>query len=269
MKLHLIINHAFIILFGIITNLSSAPVVCAKKEIAPRVMTIWWIFFNKPSECNFPRETRELECSYHDGVEMAETGQTYADLSILYGGGGITDKEGKLTLASTFYKSNCDLNVGQYGITAAQWFTPDSPESDIDVSPPQLGYCPSEGEGTELHIVIRDHGPIANSNEEEVLAQLTSHFPASCKSEGGSNLCLDVGNLALGPMTEDGTFTFPMENSVRYQPGCAARGKCTQVEEDLQLGGSGLTNLFTVTGDAIQTVIPIAIPDLPDGYFST
>ena len=87
MKLHLIINHAFIILFGIITNLSSAPVVCAKKEIAPRVMTIWWGFFNKPSECKFPWELRELECGFKDGVEMAETGQTYADLSILYGGG--------------------------------------------------------------------------------------------------------------------------------------------------------------------------------------
>ena len=185
--------------------------------------------------------------------------------------GGITDSNGRLLLISTIYKSNCAVDVGELNYDPEILFDTgrfsNETLGDFNTTAPQLGYCPSEGEGTEPHIVVGDHGPVANS-PKDVLAQLTNSVSPLCSSEGGPNLCLGVGGTGIGPITEDGVFDMPINNMKNFPSGCADAGTCDAVEESLQLGSGGTSVTFITTGDAIQVLVNIQIDHLPEGYFS-
>ena len=90
MRLHVVINHALILSAAII-NLT-APV-CAKKKkqgpIAPRVMTVWWGLFNKPSECkeyNTPGDRPGMKCGMEDIFDSFNN-SNLIQFSSLYGAG--------------------------------------------------------------------------------------------------------------------------------------------------------------------------------------
>ena len=176
-------------------------------------------------------------------------------------------------LIGTIYTSNCALegvtqlsldddSFGDSGVYGDQTI-----DSTVNATTPQLGFCPSEGEGVEVHIALRDHGPVTNS-PKDILPQLTNAVSPMCSSEGGPNHCLLVGASATGPITEDAVIDASIVNFMNFPPGCADAGMCDPVEEALQLGNSGSNALFIRTGDALQVIVNIQIDDLPEDYFS-
>jgi len=158
---------------------------------AERVVTMWWVLFNKPSACS-TNPAGPVKYGVPDIMGNAGGGTNAPNIAIINASGGISDSTGFLRLAAALYKTNsCALDVeadnGQY-----VW---GGPPPLYDGS--SFGYCPAEREVTEVHIVIRDHGPVT----ENKIKQLTTFTDPSCSQAeaGGSNLCVDIGAVGFPP----------------------------------------------------------------------
>lgn len=101
--------------------------------------TVWWVVFNNPDACV-------------DGCDGADLGNPAVEGSVLYATGGVVG-------ASGFGYFRADLEVGET-------------EGEVLFGPGLLDA------GTEIHFVIRNHGP-ASSDPDELEAQTTT-FEGGC-----------------------------------------------------------------------------------------
>lgn len=215
---------------------------------------MWWVLFNKPSACTSTPD-EDVKCGIMDVMKNAEAGTNDPEIVIMNASGGISDKNGFIRLAAALYKTDsCDLDLGSTTVGVDPQYTWGGPGALYTGS--SKGYCPANGENTEVHIVTRDHG----SMTEDKLLQLTRFTDPSCSQLGGPNLCVDNGSLGFPAMSGDGVVTRDMGYFEDIPPGCADAGECTAEEEAVQLSpGSNPVTLF-VTGDSLQVVAELMVP---------
>jgi len=222
-----------------------------------RATTMWWALFNKPSEC-ISDPIGPVKCGVADIMGNAEAGTNAPKIAIINASGGISSSDGSLRMVASIYRTDsCDLDLeadnGSYA-----WGGPPPLYAGNGSS---FGYCPTDGEDTEVHIVIRDHGPVT----QDKLLQITRFTDPSCAQAeaGGSNLCVDSGEVGFPAMVEDGSMSKDIGNFPKFPPGCAAAGVCEKDVEDVQLMlGSGNQVTLIRTGDAYQVVAEINLPSM-------
>ena len=229
------------------------------KKSAERAITMWWILFNKPSECA-ANPDGDVQCGMPDIMEVAQGGPNDAEIVIMHASGGIPNMDGTLRMTASLYKTcTKDLNlVADTGGALAGHYTWGGPPSLFNATTGSTGYCPADGETTEVHIVLRDHGPVT----ENKLWQITRFTDPSCSGDnGGPNLCVDNGIVAFPPMATDGLMTKDIGNFPMYPAGCAKAGDCEANVEAVQLT-AGMGNEITLikVGDALQVVAEITAP---------
>ena len=166
--------------------------------------------------------------------------------------GGISDERGFLRMTSTIYKTK-EPGLNLENNNRYVWGGP--LVFNIGGS---RGYCPAEGEETEVHLVVRDHGPVTGNK----LDQITMFTDPSCAAREGSNLCLDIGYVAFqGDVLTKDIGHFPM-----FPPDCSTPQSefgCSAEEEAIQLSaGMGNQVTFIRTGDAVQVVAEITLPKI-------
>eukprot|EP00568_Trieres_chinensis_P009720 CAMPEP_0183307460 /NCGR_PEP_ID=MMETSP0160_2-20130417/17375_1 /TAXON_ID=2839 ORGANISM="Odontella Sinensis, Strain Grunow 1884" /NCGR_SAMPLE_ID=MMETSP0160_2 /ASSEMBLY_ACC=CAM_ASM_000250 /LENGTH=271 /DNA_ID=CAMNT_0025471049 /DNA_START=54 /DNA_END=869 /DNA_ORIENTATION=+ len=234
------LNYAF-------ANASDETTDRALKKMAPplpRANTMWWVLFNKPSMCT-TNPSGPIFCGMPDVMAAGSNGNS-AEIAIISASGGVSDKKGKLLMVSTIYKScgTLDLQVDE---DLYAWGGPANF---------QRGYCPSPGEATEVHIVIRDHGPVV---EADKIAQISTFTDASCSQRSGPNLCVDSGVAAFPPSMSSGIETtdagcFPM-----FCPETCT--ECTEEQKSVQLiAGMGNEVTLKHVGDTMTAIAEITIP---------
>lgn len=142
---------------GVVTVLKS-------NELEPgTVVTLWWVFFNEPEKCK-------------NGCDVADLGLEVRT-DVMYADGHVIDESGKAVF----------VGRQQVGYTEGS------------VNPPLLGMPPiglGNAEAAEVHLVVRNHGPVIPGLEEE----MTSTFGAGCNDSPpsgvlgtpGPNDCADI-----------------------------------------------------------------------------
>jgi len=192
-----------------------------------------------------------------DDASNADNNDNPAWISIVHAAGGISDEYGRLTLTSTIYKTKECLDLADQAGQRDVWGGP--PAFNECGGSLTRGYFPAEGEETEVHLVVRDHGPPMDN----WLEQTTTFTDSSCAEKGGSNLCLDIGHVAF-PNSEK--YTQTIGHFPTFPPGCFTGGSCSAEEEAIQLSknGYGIPNLvrFIRTGDAVQVVARLILPQV-------
>jgi len=214
---------------------------------AERAVTLWWVLFNKPSEC------AGNGCDMNDVMSNAGEGSNYPQVSIVHAAGGISDERGFLRMTSTIYKTK-EPGLNLENNNRYVWGGP--LVFNIGGS---RGYCPAEGEETEVHLVVRDHGPVTGNK----LDQITMFTDPSCAARGGSNLCLDIGYVAI--QGEGNVLTKDIGHFPMFPPDCSTQPEigCSAEEEAIQLSaGMGNQVTFIRTGDAVQVVAEITLPKI-------
>lgn len=234
----------------------------AHKKSAERAITMWWVLFNKPSECA-ANPGEDVQCGISDVMKVGGGDPNNAEIVIMHASGGITNKDGSLQMVTALYKTCTeDLNlVADTEGALAGHYTWGGPENLFNATTGSTGYCPADGETTEVHIVLRDHGPVVAENK---LWQITRFKDPSCSQNGGPNLCSDVGAVGFSPMAADGSMTKDI-----FPAGCAETGECEANVEAIQLT-AGMGNEVTLikSGDVLQVVAEITVPKR-DGEDST
>jgi len=216
---------------------------------------MWWVLFNKPSEC-ITNPDGDVKCGVKDVMTNAGLGTNLPEIVIMNASGGIAKKNGSLRLAATLYKTDsCDLDLGDRdGIDQYTWGGP-SPF----YTGSSKGWCPAVGEMTEIHIVTRDHG----RKTDDKLLQLTRFTDPSCSQHGGPNLCVDNGSIGFPALSENIVMTKYMSHFDAFPPGCAdgTNPTCTADQEAVQLKlDAGNTATLIMTGGTAQVVAEITIP---------
>ncbi|MFT4937333.1 MAG: hypothetical protein ACI88A_000347 [Paraglaciecola sp.] len=182
-------------------------------------VTLWWLFYNNPDACISDPHGGSERCGIQDVFGQAfldsEAAGTpdpslispniAAGLGVVYATGGVTDRRGRITLSASAYLSNGMLSL-----------SPD--EGDTMVDPMGLGTA-FENTGAEVHLVVRDHGPVIAG---QVVTQISNFLEPNCSDprylfEAGPNLCQDVQFAVFGPDEEgtDSVFAFDHDNTVR------------------------------------------------------
>lgn len=223
---------------------------------AERAVTMWWVLFNKPSACT-TNPAGPIHCGIQDVMANAVAETNDPDIAIIHASGGISDRSGDLRLVGTMYKTDsCALDLGD-ATGSGDHYTFGGPPSLYTVNGSSKGYCPATGEETEVHIVLRDHGPVT----DDKILQLTRFTDPSCAQNGGPNLCVDNGAVAFAPMATNGVMTKDIGHFPMFPPGCFDAGTCDEEQEDVQLSaGMGNEVTLVVTGDTIQAVAEVKIP---------
>jgi len=223
------------------------------KVSANRVMTMWWVIFNKPSECTGgSMNPGEPTCGLSDVMNNSEEGTNSPQISIINASGGIPNKNGFLRMAAVIYETQCDLDLdSSSGNGHYLWGGPPNLSQGT-----KYGLCPAPGEQSELHIVIRDHGPPT----ENELWQMTRFTDPSCSVEGGpGNLCADSGVVAFPASNDDAVVTRSVGGFPTYPVGCFMDAKCTELEEAIQLRSGSKVTLIQ-TGSGYQAIAEISAP---------
>jgi len=232
---------------------SKMPKAPKSPKSANRVMTMWWVIFNKPSKCTGgSTNPGEPTCGLSDVMANNAEGTNSPEISIINASGGIPNENGFLRMAAVIYETQCDLDLesssgnGHY----------------LMGGPPNLsqgrqyGLCPATGEQSELHIVIRDHGPPT----ENELWQMTRFTDPSCSVKGGpGNLCADSGVVAFPALNGDVVVTRSVGGFPAYPVGCFMDAKCTELEEAIQLRSGSKVTLIQ-TGSGYQAIAEISAP---------
>jgi len=211
---------------------------------------MWWVLFNKPNKCKGGEG--KVKCAITDVMENNKRGTNKPEISIIHASGGISDKYGFIRMTSTLYKSQCALSLGpnRYG-----QYTFGGPQSFSNNT--SLGYCPSGKAMTEVHIVIRDHGPPT----DDKLLQMTRFTDPSCKQLDGPNTCADIGTTGFPQMKEDDTVKNDIGRFPMFPIGCAEVGNCTRIEEAIQLQSEESNEVTIIrVGDSLQVVAELNIP---------
>lgn len=224
-----------------------------KDKSGKRAITLWWVIFNKPSECTTD-PTGSVKCGVADVMDNAAAGTNTPQIAIMHGTGGISNRWGFLRLTAAVYKTkSCDLDLE--GAPYTDQYTWGGPAALYTGS--SYGFCGSDEE-PEIHVVIRDHGKVVNKNKIE---QLTRFTDPSCSDLGGPNVCSDIGAVGFAVTQIDDKYESDIGNFPAFPPGCAASGDCTEEVEALQLT-AGMGNMVTLvrTGDSYQVVAEIKVP---------
>merc|ERR1712160_138895 len=141
-------------------NPTSNPTPEPPRYSRERAVTMWWVLFNKPSECLHGADG--ALCGMKDVMTNANNVDNPAWISIVHAAGGKSEYWGDLTLTSTIYKTKQSLNLadpeGGY-----VWGGPPAFNN-----PETRGYFPATNEETEVHLVFRDHGPPSFSYLEQI-----------------------------------------------------------------------------------------------------
>jgi len=215
-----------------------------------RVLTMWWVLFNKPNKCEGGKG--EVKCGISDIMENNEGGTNKPEISIIHASGGISDKRGFIRMTSTLYKSQCALKLGPNDSGQYTFGGPSSFSTDTS-----LGYCPSDTATTEVHLVIRDHG----TPTDDILLQMTRFTDPSCKQVDGPNTCADIGTTGFPQMKKDDTVKNDVVRFPRFPIGCAIAGNCTRIEEAIQLQSEDSNEVTIIrVGDSLQVVAELNIP---------
>ena len=225
------------------------------RKRANRVVTMWWVLFNKPSEC-ITNPDGDVKCGIDDVMTNAGAGTNEPEIVIMNASGGIARKDGFLRLAAALYRTDsCDLDLGDRdGIDQYTWGGP-SPF----YTGSSKGWCPADGEMTEIHMVTRDHG----SKTDDKLLQLTRFTDPSCRQKDGPNVCVDNGSVGFPTMAGNWNMTRDIGHFAAFPPGCAddPDSACTADQEAVQLKlDAGNTVTLIMTGDTAQVVAEIMIP---------
>ena len=220
-----------------------------------RAITLWWVIFNKPSEC-ITDPTASVKCGVDDIMTNAAAGTNTPQIAIMHGTGGVANKWGYIRLTASLYKTKtCDLDLEGAPFTDQYvWGGPDALYTGTS-----YGYCGVDEE-PEVHVVIRDHGPVVKKDR---IAQITRFTDPSCSSVGGSNLCSDIGAVGFAASSIDGSWKSDIGNFPSFPAGCAEAGTCTKEVEEIQLSeGTGNKVEMIRTGDACQVVATLKIPKI-------
>ena len=229
-----------------------------KKKTAERAITMWWVLFNKPSECT-ANPSGDVKCGIKDVMMVGGGGENKAEIVIMNASGGISDKYGRLRMTSALYKT-CNNNLvleGNLTEAGEQHYTWGGPASIYNSTTGSMGYCPADDEDSEVHIVLRDHGPVT----DDELWQITRFTDPSCSQNGGPNLCVDNGAVGFPSMSGDGMMTADIGHFPMFPPGCAASGDCDTNVEEIQLTAD-MGNKVTLikAGDVLQVVTQVTVP---------
>lgn len=200
------------------------------KKSGKRVITMWWVIFNKPSACT-DGDGVDYLCGLSD-LMSANAGDNASRVAIMHAAGGVATKNsGFLRLTSTLYKTQCELDLenedGHYlwgglpGIYSEQGY------SD--------GFCPEEGENAEVHLILHDKGK-PSWRGSSLLVQLSRFMDPLCKMNGGPRDCESVGATRF-TASGNGTLSNPFYRFPLYPEGCVESGACTEVQNDLQISG--------------------------------
>ena len=228
------------------------------KKSAERVITMWWVLFNKPSECTANPDGDVKECGIKDVMMVGQGGVNKAEIVIMNASGGISDMNGHLRMTSALYKTcTRDLDLEGSIAGADDHYIWGGPSKLYNQTLGSRGYCPVNDEETEVHIVLRDHGPMT----ENKLWQLTRFTDPSCSQNDGPNLCVDNGAVGFPSMNGDGMMTKDIGHFPMFPPGCAASGECDTDSEAVQLS-TGMDNEVTIikVGDVLQVVTEVTAP---------
>jgi hypothetical protein len=100
---------------------------------AGHTVTVWWMVFNHPQACISGAST---ETPDDPRCGMADMGNAAAGLSVLYAAGNIVDEDG-------------EADFGAY-----------LQEGDTDGALPGMGLGLLDAAAADVHLVVRDHGPV-------------------------------------------------------------------------------------------------------------
>jgi len=240
----------------------------SRSSSSPRVVSMWWVIFNKPSKCKTnDGPLNGLKCTYDDLIKDFPD----ADIGFIHASGGISDDDGNVHMVSTLYRTstNCEKNLLNLNNKNDVCKTCGGPATLYDNQIQSYGYCNNierniidgydDNNSVEVHIVIRDHGPPVNllrlKND-----QMTLYTDPSCKSEGGKNTCVNSGYYGIPPITDDETESGQIGRYPGYQKGCAEDETCTTMEEKVQLKEGRV--VVTRTNDSFQVIINLKIPSV-------
>ena len=184
---------------------------------APRAVTLWWVIFNNPNACT-ANPGGEEQCGsadvfgqpFLDSVAIGSpdpsliSPNTNAGLAVLYATGGVTDRNGRVDLIASIYRT---------------------PDSGLNLTGPSVSDPMGLGVGfenpeAEVHLVVRDHG---RRSREGRLLQVTNFLEPYCSDPNlmffsGPNTCADIQFAVFGPSEagEDAVFAFgPTPKQVR------------------------------------------------------
>jgi len=156
-------------------------------------------------------------------------------------------------MVTSIYKTRCDLDlVSNSNNGHCLW---GGPAPLYTVSGSSFGLCPADGEESEIHVVIRDHGPPT----DDQMWQLTRFTDLSYSADGGPNLCSDAGVVGFAVLNDDRAVTRSLGGFPAYPVGCFEAGTCTEDQEAIQLRSGSKVTLIR-TGDGYQVEAEINAP---------
>jgi hypothetical protein len=135
-------------------------------------VTLWWVVFNNPELCT--QGTAPYRCGVPDLIAMG--GDEAIAGTMVYGGGDVIGSAGSVDFAA---------------------FLPADDASDVALGGPGL----VNTEGAEIHLVLRDHGPLI----ERIASQQLGTFGGGCNN-------MPAGTGAPGPYAcADVQFAVPVQ----------------------------------------------------------
>lgn len=226
------------------------------KKSATRALTMWWVIFNKPSECSGGSSSAgEPACALSDVMDNAGAGTNVPQIAIIHASGGIPNENGSLRMVASIYETQCDLDLVSSSTNGHYLWGGPPPLYANSGDDASFGLCPAEEEESEVHIVIRDHGPPT----DDLMWQLTRFTDPSCSSNDGPNLCADVGAIGFGVSNNDVAVSGLVGGFPAFPEGCFKAGTCSEVQEAIQLRSGSKVTLIR-TGSAYQVVAEIDAP---------
>ena len=244
-----------------------------KAASAQRVVTMWYVIFNKPSNCNANPSGGDIKCGISDiyNATVADNGND-AKISIMHAAGGISDENGYISLAATLYKSKrvrADLGPidTMQGHESYAWGGPEALYANMDGE--FRGYYGSCGEEPEVHITFRDHGPPMDTCEDRA-KQLTRFLDPMCSEFDGPHVCESIASVEFPALVNElQMMTKDIGRSALYPEGCLNNNAtdsllpdtCTKVQNDLQLS-TGMGNHVTLfkRDEYVQVMAELQLP---------
>lgn len=171
--------------------------------------TVWFVVFNNPENCvTGHTDDSGVNCglddifgsAYNDSVENGNPDPSLispnlaANLGVIYGGGGYSNKQGRLH------------------VTASLWRTDGILSSNPAVDPMGLGTGWTNRDGAEIHVVIRSHGKRKRGDFLTNVDQLTQFNDPYCTDPNlghvgefaKGNICRDIQVVPFSPTERGG-----------------------------------------------------------------
>lgn len=185
--------------------LAAAMMAPCATDAAPRMAnTVWFVVFNAPENCVAAAgDNGGVKCGMLDifgaaYIASVDSGNpdptlispnTAAGMGVIYGAGGYSNRNGKLRVSASLWRTASDTLV-----------------SDPAVDPMGLGVGWTNRDGAEIHLVIRSHGERVWADFRSDLVQLTQFSDPYCSdpnlghvgalSATTGNICKDIQTIA-------------------------------------------------------------------------